>query len=192
MTRALPLAAALAFAATPSLAHLDPQAHGSLLAGVSHPLLGLDHVLVMIAVGLWGAVQGGRGRWALPTAFVGAMVAGFVLAVLGVAVPLVEPMILVSVVALGLAVALMVRLPLGAAVAATALFGLFHGHAHGGEVGSAEVMAFGLGFAASTAVLHAAGLLIAWGYSRGLRHELLVRGLGWATAIGGLWIAVGG
>lgn len=192
MPRALPLAAALALAATPSPAHLDPGPHGSLMAGVSHPLLGLDQVPVMTAVGLRGAVQGGHARWAPPTAPVGAMVTGFALAVLGVAVPLAEPMILLAVVALGTAVAPMVRMPLGAALAAMALFGLFHGHAPGGEVGSAEAMALGVGVAASTVVLHAAGLPVAGGCSRGLRHERLVRGLGWASAVGGPRMALAG
>lgn len=191
MKKALPMALALALAATPSLAHLDAEAHGAFVAGFSHPFFGLDHVLVMIAVGLWGAVLGARARWALPTAFVGAMVAGFTLALMGAPLPFVEPMILASVLLLGLAVALMLRPPLAAALLATGLFGLFHGHAHGAEVGSAAVLAFGLGFAASTALLHAAGLMIAWGYSYGVRHTRLVRGMGWATALGGLWIAGG-
>jgi urease accessory protein len=186
------LTLSLALAATPALAHLDPGQHGSFLAGLSHPIFGLDHVLAMIAVGLWGAVLGGAARWALPTAFVVSMVAGFLLALAGLPVPLVEPVILASVLVLGLAVALLLRLPLPVAVAVTGLFGLFHGHAHGGELGEAGAAAFGLGFAASTAVLHAAGLLIAAGYApRGGRGPL-VRALGLATALGGLWIAAGG
>lgn len=187
MRRTLPLALALGLAAAPALAHVDPAEHGSFLAGLSHPLLGLDHVLAMVGVGLWGAVLGGRARWALPTAFVGAMVAGFALALVGVGLPLVEPLVLASVLFLGLAMALLLQLPLGAALALVGLFGLVHGHAHGGELGTAGALAFGLGFVAATAVLHAAGLLIAWGYSTGRRHARLVRGLGWATMLGGLW-----
>lgn len=191
MKTKLPLALALALSATPTLAHLGPEEHGSFMTGLSHPLLGLDHVLAMIAVGLWGAVLGGRARWSLPTSFVGSMVLGFGLALLGAGLPLVEPMVLASVLLLGLAVALMVRPPLAAAGLLTGLFGLFHGHAHGSELGSADALSFGLGFAVSTAVLHAAGLLIAWGYSKGMRHTRLVRGMGWVTALGGLWIASG-
>lgn len=148
----------LALAASPALAHLDPGEHGSFLAGLSHPLFGLDHVLAMIAVGLWGAVLGGHARWALPTSFVGSMVLGFGLARLGLSLPLVEPMVLASVLLLGLAVALMVRLPLVAASVLAGLFGIFHGHAHGGELGAAGALAFSIGFVASTAVLHAVGL----------------------------------
>ncbi|EYD71549.1 HupE-UreJ family metal transporter [Rubellimicrobium mesophilum DSM 19309] len=192
MFRTLPLALLLALAATPALAHLDPAEHGSFMAGLSHPLLGLDHVLAMVGVGLWGAVLGGRARWALPSCFVASMIGGFGLALMGVALPLVEPMVLGSVLALGLAVGLMVRVPLGIAGVLAGLFGMMHGHAHGGELGSAGALAFGLGFVASTAVLHAVGLFVAWGYSMGMRrHGALVRGMGWATALGGVWIAMG-
>jgi urease accessory protein len=120
------------------------------------------------------------------------MVAGFLLALAGTPLPLVEPMILASVLVLGLAVAFLLRLPLGLAVALAALFGLFHGHAHGGELGQAGAAAFGLGFALSTAVLHGAGLLIALGYAPRGGRAPLVRALGVATALGGLWIAAGG
>lgn len=188
MTRFL-FALALAVAASPALAHLDPAEHGSFLAGATHPLVGLDHVLAMIAVGLWGAVLGGRALWALPTAFVLAMIAGYLLALAGVSLPLVEPMILASVLVLGVAVALLLRLPLAVASAATALFGLFHGHAHGGELGEAGAAAFGAGFAVATAVLHATGLLVAAGYAP---RPGLVRILGAVTALGGLWIVAGG
>lgn len=190
MKRSLSLALALTVAASPALAHLDPAEHGSFLAGLSHPLLGLDHVLAMIGVGLWGAILGGRARWALPTSFVGSMVLGFVLALGGLGLPFVEPMVLASVLVLGGAVALMLRIPTAAAGIVCGLFGLFHGHAHGAELGAAGALPFGAGFALSTAVLHAAGLLIAWGYAKGLRHARLLRGLGLATVAGGIWIAL--
>jgi len=98
-----------AAAASPAAAHVDPVAHGS-LAGIAHPFLGLDHVIAMVAVGLWAVAMGGRAMVALPGAFVGAMVAGFGLALWGVTLPVVEPMIAASVVALGVAVALAARL----------------------------------------------------------------------------------
>lgn len=192
MKRLLPLVMGLALTATPTLAHLSPEEHGSFMAGFSHPLLGLDHVLAMIGVGLWGAVLGGRARWTLPTSFVGSMVLGFGLALLGLGLPFVELMVLASVLLFGLAVALMVRLPLTAAGVLTGMFGVFHGHAHGSELGSAGALSFGLGFVMATAVLHAVGLFIAWGYSKDLRKAHLVRGMGWATTLGGFWIAMGG
>ncbi|WP_299821998.1 HupE/UreJ family protein [uncultured Jannaschia sp.] len=186
------LVAIAIFAASPALAHLDPGEHGSFLAGLSHPVFGLDHILAMVTVGLWAAALGGRALCALPSAFVGAMVLGFAGAVAGVTLPLVEPMILASVLALGLAVALALRLPVAAAAGIVGLFGLFHGHAHGGELGTAGALAFGLGFALSTALLHAFGVAVAVTVSRVATSRKAIRGLGWATAICGVWIAYGG
>lgn len=191
MTRPLLLALALGVAATPALAQPSPTGHGSFLAGFVHPLAGLDHVLAMIGVGLWGAVLGGSARWALPTAFVAAMVAGFGLALLGLALPFVETVALASVFLFGIAVALLLRPPLASAATLAGLVGLFHGHAHGTELAGASALGYGLGFVLATALLHAAGLFIAWGYSQGVQGARLVRGLGWATMLGGLWIAGG-
>lgn len=187
--RTLPLAILLSLAAAPAFAHLDPGEHGSFLAGVTHPLFGADHVLAMIAVGLWGAVIGGQARLWLPTAFVGAMVVGFGLALGGIPLPFVEPMILASVLLLGLAVALWWQLPMAAAAGLVALAGLAHGHAHGGELGEAGALAFGAGFVLATAALHGVGLLLAWGAWRG--QERIVRGMGAVVALAGLWVAAG-
>lgn len=184
-------AAALSIAATPALAHLNPAEHGSFAAGLSHPVFGLDHILAMVAVGLWAAVLGGRAIWALPVAFVGAMVFGFAAAVGGLALPFVEPMILISVLALGLAVALSLRLPVSAAAGIVGIFALFHGHAHGGELGSAGALAFGAGFAISTALLHTVGIGLALAAGRAIAGSRILQGLGWATAFGGLWAMVG-
>ena len=104
-----------------ALAHLDPVQHGSFAAGASHPVFGTDHILAMVAVGLWAASLGGRALWALPTAFVGAMALGFLLSLGGMPLPMVEPMILASVLVLGVLVATASRLSLpvaGAIVAA--------------------------------------------------------------------------
>lgn len=184
-------AAALSIAATPALAHLNPAEHGSFAAGLSHPVFGLDHILAMIAVGLWAAVLGGRAIWALPVSFVGTMIVGFAAAVAGVGLPFVEPMILVSVFALGLAVALSLRLPVSAAAGIVGVFALFHGHAHGGELGSAGALAFGAGFAVSTALLHAVGIGLALAVGRAIKGSRILPALGWVTAFGGLWVIVG-
>lgn len=178
--------------ASPAFAHLNPDEHGSFMAGASHPWFGADHVLAMVAVGLWAAMLGGSAVWKLPTAFVGAMVLGFFLALGGVPLPFVEPMILASVIILGLVVATAVRMPVNACVGLCAVFGLFHGHAHGGELGAAGASAFGIGFAASTALLHAIGVAIAATISRQFK---LVRGaqvLGSLTAVAGAWLAIAG
>ncbi|WP_236461580.1 HupE/UreJ family protein, partial [Pseudomonas syringae] len=119
---------ALALLLVPTLALAHP-GHGDngLIAGISHPLGGLDHLLAMLAVGLWAAQQQGAARWALPCTFVGTMLIGGVLGFEGLNLPALESGIAASVLALGLAVALAVRPPLALAVAATALFALFHG-----------------------------------------------------------------
>ena len=186
------LAAAAALVTTPAFAHLDPEAHGSFAAGLSHPVFGADHILAMVAVGLWAAVLGGRAVWALPSAFVAAMVAGFIASVGGMPLPFVEPMILFSVFVLGLAVALTLRLPVAAAAGIVGAFGLFHGHAHGGELGTAAALAYGAGFAVSTAVLHGLGVATALAAGRAVTGSKLLQGLGWATTAGGLWVVFGG
>ncbi len=187
LTRFAIAVATLAAATVPAFAHLDPVAHGSLVAGASHPLLGWDHVLVMVAVGLWAATLGGRARFAVPVAFVAAMGAGFVLALNGLSLPFVEPVVMASVVALGLLVAAAVRLPVPAAAAAVGAFALFHGSAHGAELGSAGAFSFGLGFVVATAALHGVGLALGHSLTAG-RQPLIVRALGAASALAGLYM----
>jgi urease accessory protein len=182
---------ALAATATPALAHLDPAAHGSLLAGLSHPLFGPDHVLAMVAVGLWAALLGGRALWLAPLGFVGAMVLGFGAALLGAPLPFVEPVVLASVVAIGLLAATALNVPAAMAMALVGFFAFFHGHAHGGELGSAGALAFGFGFALATALLHAAGIGMARLFG-GEAGRLAARIAGAAAAAGGLWLAIAG
>lgn len=197
MIERLALAAAALVAATaPALAHLDPAHNGSFLAGFSHPLFGLDHILVMVTVGLWAAMVGGQALWVVPAAFVGTMAAGYMLALFGVALPFVEPTILASVVVLGLLVAAAVTLPVGVGVILVGIFALFHGYAHGGELGLASVLPFGLGFAIATALLHVAGIGIGLVLGSGLglgetRGRIVARILGATTAVTGLALAVG-
>ncbi|WP_249695804.1 HupE/UreJ family protein [Stappia sp. WLB 29] len=186
--------AALALTATPALAHLNPGEHGSFAAGFSHPLFGADHILAMIAVGLWAWQIGGRAVALVPAAFVGTMLLGFVLALAGIPLPFVEPAILASVVALGLLVALAVRLPLAGSAAIVAAFALFHGHAHGGEIGAATEFAYGAGFALATALLHAAGIALGYGLGKlaSSRGHALTRVLGGLTALAGAALLIGG
>jgi len=130
-------------------------------SGLSHPFMGLDHVLAMLAVGLWASQMGGRARWAVPMSFVGVMAMGGLLGMNGVALPGVEAGILASVLVLGLLIASAVRVPVIAGSALVAFFALFHGHAHGTEI-AAGVSGFGYagGFLVATAALHAAGLVL--------------------------------
>ena len=177
-------------AAMPAYAHVGIGTTSSFTAGFMHPLSGLDHMTVMVAVGLWAALKGGKAIWAWPVAFVGVMLAGAALGMAHVPVPFVEPGILASVVALGLLVALAVDLPVPAGVAIIGLFALFHGHAHGTEVpentGGLEYMA---GFAVATALLHAIG--IAAGLGLGLKFRGLTRVAGAACDAIGVGLAFG-
>jgi urease accessory protein len=101
---------------------------------------------------------GGRAIWIVPSAFVGTMIVGFVLALIGAPLPFVEPVILASVVVLGLLIAASVNVPVAASAALVGIFALFHGHAHGGELGAAAAFPYMLGFALATALLHIAGI----------------------------------
>ena len=190
-TKRTALAAILLFAAVlPAYAHVGVGATSSFAAGFAHPLSGLDHMTVMIAVGLWAAMKGGKAVWAWPLAFVGVMLVGGALGMLHVPLPFVEPGILASVVALGLLVALAIDLPVSAGVAIIGLFALFHGHAHGTEVpenaGGLQYMA---GFTVATALLHAVGIAGCLGL--GLRFRGLARAAGAACAAIGAGLAFG-
>ena len=134
-------------------------------AGFAHPFTGFDHLLAMVAVGLWAAQLGGRARWLVPSAFIAAMVAGAALSHAGIAFSGVEQLIAASVLVLGILIATAVRLPLAACLALAGSFALFHGFAHGAEMPAiAAAFQYGCGFVAATALLHAAGLAIGlWG-----------------------------
>jgi urease accessory protein len=133
----------------------------SFISGALHPIFGLDHVLAMVVVGVWALQIGTRAIWAVPLSFVGAMTAGFIAARAGLSLPFVEPIIVISTIILGLCVLLALRVPVAVSAALVGFFGLFHGHAHGAELGEATPFAFGIGFVLVTAVLHASGILIA-------------------------------
>ncbi len=131
----------------------------SFMAGFIHPLSGPDHVVVMAAVGLWAFQIGGRARLMLPAAFIAMMTVGFVLAAGSIAIPFVEPAILGSLVAMGLLVALAVKLPVSSAAGIVSVFAIFHGHAHATQTAS-SVALYCLGFVAATALLHMIGQMI--------------------------------
>lgn len=169
-----------------ALAHPGHESHAaSLLGGLAHPLLGLDHVLALAAVGLWAAFLGGRARYMVPGAFVASMICGFTLAVAGVSFPAVEPGIAASVLVLGVLLAAAVRLPLAHSALLVSVFAVLHGHAHGDEF-SGSAFTFGVGFIAATLLLHAAGI----GLGRMLLNKrlVLVRGLGTLMAAIGLML----
>ena len=169
-------------------AHSDQVSTGGFMAGYLHPLTGLDHLLAMIAVGIWGATLGAPLIWALPVAFPFMMVVGGVLAIFGVPLPYVELGVALSVLVLGMAIALRWRAPLPAAVAVVAFFGLLHGYAHGSELpGAAAPAAYAAGFVISTGLLHLAG--IAFGNVKKVLHgENILQAAGALIALVGLWL----
>ncbi|TPL02539.1 HupE/UreJ family protein [Mesorhizobium sp. B2-4-14] len=182
------------FATTaPAFAHLAPGDHGSFASGFTHPLFGPDHIVVMIAVGLWAVVVGGRAIWLVPCAFLGSMTVGYVLALAGVGLPLVEPFILASVVALGILIAAAIRLPTVVGALLVGVFALFHGAAHGGELGTADSLAFGAGLAVSTGLLHSAGialgLFLRTNTGTGRAGDTFARVLGGLAAVLGVALA---
>jgi urease accessory protein len=151
--------AAAALVSSPAFAHTFGAAGSGFAEGFVHPFLGADHLLAMVAVGLWSAALGGRARWRVPAAFVVAMAAGAALGLVAMPLPSVELGIALSVAVFGALIGLGARLPLPAGIALVALFAVFHGHAHGWETPTAATPAlYMLGFALATASLHLAGL----------------------------------
>jgi len=152
--------ATLSLVLAPMLAHAHPGHDASGFAsGLAHPLHGLDHILAMVAVGLWAVQLGGRAKWLVPASFVSVMAIGGALGMAGVAMPFAEQGIFASVLILGVLIAAAVRLPLAASMSIVGLFALCHGHAHGLEMpGTAAGLAYGAGFVLATAILHASGI----------------------------------
>lgn len=160
------LSGLMALAATPALAHPGHAVSG-LAAGFAHPFSGLDHLLVMVAVGLWGGLALGRGKALWPAAFVAFMLAGYGLGLGGAALPGAEAVIIGSVVALGLAIGLNLKPPAALGAAVVGAFAVAHGYAHGLEAPAGAASAgFAAGFAAATVTLHAVGLGLAWAVGR--------------------------
>lgn len=184
------VSAPLAFVAGMAQAHSGVGPVNGFAAGAIHPLTGADHLLAMVGVGLWASMLGGRAKWLVPAAFLAAMAAGGALAMLAVGLPLVELMIMASVVTLGGLVAAGVRVPTAVGMMAVALFALFHGHAHGTEIPvAASGFAYVAGFTLATAALHALGLAI--GHLAGrASHGLAMRATGGAIALAGVALMV--
>jgi urease accessory protein len=153
------LVAASVLASGSVFAHPGHEQASSFMTGFAHPMGGLDHLLAMVAIGLWAASIGGRALWAIPAAFVVTMLLGGGLAVAGLNVPFVEQGILLSVIVLGVLVLFAKRLPTLVCAAIAGGFALFHGAAHGMEMPlNANGLQYALGFALATAGLHVVGL----------------------------------
>lgn len=191
-TRLLTWAAAwvLFFVARSAGAHEEAGSAAGWVAGLRHPVSGLDHVLAMIAVGIWGAQLGAPAVWVLPVAFPMLMAVGGFLGLLGVALPGVEVAIGLSALLLGALIAVEARPPLAWAACLVAFFALFHGHAHGAELPPGESgVTYSIGFVMATGCLHAAGIGIGvvhrWAWGR-----RLLRLAGTAVALAGVVFVV--
>jgi urease accessory protein len=135
--------------------------------GFLHPMSGIDHILAMVAVGMFAAHLGGRALWLVPSSFVAMMAVGGILGISGVPLPFVETGIAMSVIVLGALVALQTSMPVSIAMGVVGFFALFHGHAHGAEMPEdAGGLTYALGFMFATALLHIAGLGLGLGLTK--------------------------
>jgi len=152
-------AAATVGFSTAALAHVGDHSHMSFAEGLLHPFSGLDHVLAMVAVGLWASQLGRRALWLLPLTFPAVMAIGAAFGLSGVTLPLVEIGIAASVMVLGAMVALALRPSLAISIPLIGAFALLHGYSHGIELpASASALSYGVGFIVATLVLHAVGI----------------------------------
>jgi len=157
----------LVFLPNMASAHILPGSSHGFQDGFLHPLTGWDHLLAMIAVGLWAAQHRGRAVWLIPASFMGVMLLGGILGVAGVQLPGAELAIAISVLALGALVATMTRFTPSLSMTLVGLFALFHGYAHGHEMpAAAGALPFSVGFVLATALLHGAGLAIGLGFQK--------------------------
>jgi urease accessory protein len=189
--RCLPFAIAGLLLPQAAFAHEQVGVGGGLVSGFLHPLTGMDHLIAMVAVGIWGAQLGAPAIWVLPITFPLVMAVGGVLGILHVPLPMPEVMIALSALILGAAVAVRMRLPFAAAAAIVAVFAIFHGYAHGAELPkSADPLAYGVGFVVSTGLLHLCGITIGT-LTRWRSGERLIQGLGVVIALlGGYFLAL--
>ena len=169
--RAAALSLYLVTLAQSAQAHIVGGEATGFLSGVLHPISGADHILAMVSVGLWGAELGAPAIWILPVTFPMMMAFGGLLGFLGVPLPGTEIGIALSMVVLGVAVAMAWRPPLPVVMAIVAVFAVFHGHAHGTELpGGESALLYSLGFVVATGFLHlvgiATGLIYRWGWGQ--------------------------
>ena len=171
----------------PAFAHAQKGEAAGFVTGFLHPISGLDHVLAMVAVGLWGAQLGAPAIWLLPVAFPMVMAIGGMLGLLGVPLPGIEYGIAASAILLGVAVMLEARPPLVVVAILVGFFAVFHGHAHGTELPPGQsALIYSMGFVIATGCLHATGIGIGmvhrWPWGRSL-----LRAAGAVVALGGIF-----
>ncbi len=194
--RALKPLLTLLLIAAPTAAFAHP-GHGpqiGAIAGFMHPMSGLDHILCMVAVGVFAFVLGGRALILVPLSFVGMMAVGFLLGTSGVNLPFVELGIALSSIVIGAVAASGKSVPVWGAMSLVGFFAIFHGFAHGAEMpANAGGLEFAAGFMAATALLHAAGIAAAIGVAKlaGRYAKTAAQVAGAAFALGGVGILAG-
>ncbi len=188
------LALLLIAAPTAALAHTGHGDTAGILSGFMHPIGGLDHVLAMVAVGVFAFVLGGRALWLVPLSFVAMMAVGFLLGIAQIEVPFVEFGIALSSVVIGGAAALGRPMPVAAAMALVGVFAIFHGHAHGAEMPlDASGSEYAVGFLQATALLHVVGIAAAMGVAKlvGKYGKAVAQVAGGVFALGGIGVLAG-
>lgn len=181
---------------TPSFAfaHTGLGHEAGFMHGFDHPIGGLDHILAMVAVGVFAFVLGGRALWLVPLSFVAMMIVGFALGTAQIDLPFVELGIALSSIVIGAAAAWGRPMPVAAAMGLVGVFAVFHGHAHGAEMpADASGLSYAAGFALSTALLHLSGIIGAFGIAKliGRHGKSAAQWAGAAFAAGGVGILLG-
>jgi urease accessory protein len=174
----------------PAVAHIGTGLPGGFESGFMHPFSGIDHLLAMVSVGLWGAFLGRPLIYVLPVIFPAMMVAGAIMGMFALPLPPVEIGIALSVLVLGGCIALPVKAPVWAACIVVGIFALFHGYAHGKELPSAaDPIAYSVGFVLATGLLHVSGICL--GFLNDLRRGIVVtRSMGGMIAVVGVWFLI--
>ncbi|BCE03397.1 HupE/UreJ family protein [Marinicellulosiphila megalodicopiae] len=172
-------------------AHGESGVAGGFILGFKHPIVGWDHVVAMVAVGLWGAFLGKPAIWILPVIFPVVMAFGGAMGIIGIPIPAIETGIAVSAIVLGCMVAIAARPPIWIAGIIVGVFAIFHGHAHGTELPTASSpLAYSIGFVLATGLLHLGG--IAFGYlTRWPAGKIIIRTGGGAIALSGIGFLTG-
>jgi urease accessory protein len=162
-------------------------AYGGIGSGLLHPFSGMDHLLAMLAVGLWAAQRGTSKVWLLPAVFMSLLAAGAGIALLAPGLPLIETGIAASVLVLGLIIALAAKVPTAHSIALTAAFGFVHGYAHGLEMPATAAPAlYALGFLSATAILHVSGISL--GLATRGQFARWIQASGALIALSGIWM----
>ena len=190
LTRSL-MTILLLVAVQPLAAHTTGGVIGGLGSGLGHPFIGIDHLLAMLAVGMWAYQLGGSSVWKIPLAFVVTLLAGAGIGLAGLSLPFIEPMIAASVMVFGLLIAMRYRVAPVLACLMVALFALFHGYAHGIEMPLAtSPLTYVAGFSIATIGLHGLGVMLAYVIHR-TTHTMLLRVGGMGLASTGLLLLLG-